>query len=70
MPKKMNEATQRVHILLFSSDWDELGRLYGDTVRRGQVIRALVRNYVRGIGAKAASHAGTAHVALGGEVEE
>ena len=48
MPK-VPEKTRRVHILLFEEDWQTLGSLYGDTVKRGQVIRALVRAHVRGI---------------------
>lgn len=51
MPK-VPEKTRRVHILLYEDDWATLGSLYGDTVKRGQVIRALVRAHVRGIRAR------------------
>lgn len=51
MPK-VPEKTRRVHILLYEDDWQTLGSLYGDTVKRGQVIRALVRAHVRGIKAR------------------
>jgi hypothetical protein len=51
MPK-VPEKTRRVHILLYENDWQTLGSLYGDTVKRGQVIRALVRAHVRGIRAR------------------
>jgi hypothetical protein len=55
MPK-VPEKTRRVHILLFEDDWATLGALYGDTVKRGQVIRALVRAHVRGIRARVEQH--------------
>lgn len=49
---KVPEKTRRVHIILYEDDWATLGSLYGDTVKRGQVIRALVRAHVRGIKAR------------------
>lgn len=56
----MNETTSelseepkvRVHIQLFKSDWDWLGRAYGDSVKRSNVMRRLLRDYRRRIEAK------------------
>lgn len=73
MPR-MTEQTKRVHVVLYADDWEQLGVLVGDSVARGQVIRALVRNYVRSIRArvdqKQAAQLATNSASVAGETEE
>lgn len=47
------DRKKRVHVLVFEDDWNELGLMYGDAVKRGNVIRMILRDYVKRIRAKA-----------------
>jgi len=46
------EEKRRVHVLVYSSDWEKLGLMYGDSVKRGNVMRMLLRDYIKRIEAK------------------
>ena len=43
----LGEEKRRVHVLVFSSDWEKLGLMYGDSVKRGNVMRMLLRDYIK-----------------------
>lgn len=47
------DAKRRIHVLVYASDWDWLGRTYSDSVKRSNVIRRLLRDYRKRIEAKA-----------------
>ena len=64
---RTTEPTQRVHILLFKEDWEKLGLLYGDSVKRGQIVRMIVRRYVRDIAARVEQRGGRRMSAEGEE---
>ena len=46
------EEKRRVHVLVYASDWEKLGLMYGDSVKRGNVMRMLLRDYIKRIEAK------------------
>ena len=46
------EEKRRVHVLVYSSDWEKVGLMYGDSVKRGNVMRMLLRDYIKRIEAK------------------
>jgi hypothetical protein len=48
----LGEEKRRVHVLVYSSDWEKLGLMYGDSVKRGTVMRMLLRDYIKRIEAK------------------
>lgn len=43
----------RVHVLVYEKDWDRLGQLYGSAVKRGSIVRMLLRDFLRRLEAKA-----------------
>jgi hypothetical protein len=43
----------RVHILVFESDWEWLGVTYGSALKRGNIVRLLLRDFKRKMEAKA-----------------
>jgi len=47
------DAKKRVHVLVYEKDWERLGELYGSAVKRGNVIRMLLRDFLRRLEAKA-----------------
>ncbi len=47
-----DEEKRRVHVLVYASDWEKLGLMYGDSVKRGNVMRMLLRDYIKRIEAK------------------
>ena len=42
----------RVHILVFESDWDWLGTTYGSALKRGNIVRLILRDFRRKMEAK------------------
>jgi hypothetical protein len=42
----------RVHILVFEEDWDWLGITYGSALKRGNIVRMLLRDFKRRMEAK------------------
>lgn len=44
---------QRVHVMLPREDWERLGLLYGSSLKRGAVVRALVRRHLRWLAERA-----------------
>jgi hypothetical protein len=47
------DPKKRVHVLVYAQDWERLGQLYGSAVKRGNVIRMLLRDFLRRLEAKA-----------------
>ena len=47
------DLKRRVHILVYEKDWERLGELYGSAVKRGNVVRMLLRDFLRRLEAKA-----------------
>ncbi len=47
------DPKKRVHVLVYERDWERLGELYGSAVKRGNVIRMLLRDFLRRLEAKA-----------------
>ncbi len=47
------DPKKRVHVLVYERDWERLGELYGSAVKRGNVIRMLLRDFIRRLEAKA-----------------
>jgi hypothetical protein len=47
------DPKHRVHVLVFTRDWERLGELYGSAVKRGYVVRMLLRDYLRRLEARA-----------------
>ena len=47
------DPKRRVHVLVYKKDWERLGELYGSAVKRGNVIRMLLRDFLRRVEAKA-----------------
>lgn len=47
------DPKKRVHVLVYERDWDRLGELYGSAVKRGNVIRMLLRDFLRRLESKA-----------------
>ena len=43
----------RVHVLVHEKDWNRLGELYGSAVKRGSIVRMLLRDFLRRLEAKA-----------------
>jgi hypothetical protein len=43
----------RVHIQVYKRDWERLLAFYGDRVKRSNVIRELLHNFIQGIEARA-----------------
>ncbi len=46
--EKRQEKTprqKRVHIRVYASDWEALEKLYGKGIKRGTVVRTLIRDY-------------------------
>ena len=43
--KRPVNRLKRVHISVFASDWEALTRLYGESIKRGTVIRTLIKDY-------------------------
>lgn len=43
----------RVHVLVYEKDWERLGELYGSAVKRGSIVRMLLRDFLRRLEAKA-----------------
>ena len=42
----------RVHILVFEQDWEWLGTTYGSALKRGNIVRMLLRDFKRRMEAK------------------
>jgi hypothetical protein len=42
----------RVHILVYEQDWDWLGVTYGSALKRGNIVRMLLRDFKRRMEAK------------------
>ncbi len=47
------DPKRRVHVLVYARDWERLGELYGSAVKRGNVIRMLLRDFLRRLESKA-----------------
>jgi hypothetical protein len=47
-----DEEKRRVHILVFSSDWEKLKQIYPDSVKLSSVMRTMLRDYVKRIEAR------------------
>ena len=47
------DPKHRVHILVYAKDWERMGELYGNAVKRGSVVRMLIRDFLRRMEAKA-----------------
>ena len=43
----------RVHILVYEQDWEWLGITYGSALKRGNIVRMLLRDFKRRMEAKA-----------------
>lgn len=43
----------RVHVLVYKSDWEKLVRYYGSAMKRGNVVRMLLRDFIKRIESKA-----------------
>ena len=43
------DPKKRIHVLVYVRDWERLGELYGDSVKRGNVMRMLLRDFVKRI---------------------
>jgi hypothetical protein len=42
----------RVHILVYEQDWEWLGITYGSALKRGNIVRMLLRDFKRRMEAK------------------
>jgi hypothetical protein len=51
--KKEPEEIIRVHVHLFRRDWEEIDRIYGNTIGKAKATRYLLRNVLNQIRAKA-----------------
>lgn len=47
------DKKMRVHILVFEDDWEWLGVTYGSALKRGNIVRLLLRDFKRKMEAKA-----------------
>jgi hypothetical protein len=52
-PSAPGDKKIRVHILVFEQDWDWLGITYGSALKRGNIVRLLLRDFKRKMEAKA-----------------
>ena len=49
----VGDKKMRVHILVFEDDWEWLGITYGSALKRGNIVRLLLRDFKRKMEAKA-----------------
>jgi hypothetical protein len=52
-PEVSGDPKQRVHVLVYARDWERIGEIYGSAVKRGNVMRMLLRDFLRRLEAKA-----------------
>jgi hypothetical protein len=48
----VGDKKMRVHILVFEEDWNWLGITYGSALKRGNIVRMLLRDFKRRMEAK------------------
>jgi hypothetical protein len=46
------DKKMRVHILVYEEDWEWLGITYGSALKRGNIVRMLLRDFKRRMEAK------------------
>jgi len=51
-PSVMSDRKIRVHILVYEQDWEWLGITYGSALKRGNIVRMLLRDFKRRMEAK------------------
>ena len=51
-PEVSADKKMRVHILVFESDWEWLGITYGSALKRGNIVRMLLRDFRKRMEAK------------------
>lgn len=54
---RRRDEKARVHILVYQSDWDDLGVIFGGKLPRSEAIREILRSYIDNIRAKVAEQA-------------
>jgi hypothetical protein len=52
-PSTTGDKKIRVHILVYEQDWEWLGITYGSALKRGNIVRLLLRDFKRKMEAKA-----------------
>lgn len=64
--KKEHEGLSRVHIHVYSRDWEDLDRIFGgpDQIGKAKAARALIRAGLNQIRAKAEQHAKAVPVSI------
>lgn len=55
MPKKEAEDVSRVHLWLYTADWEKMKTLFEPTIGPSKAIREIVRNFLRTLEAKVES---------------
>jgi hypothetical protein len=45
MAEKLQEDLQRIHVLVFRRDWQWLHEVYPDGMKRGAILRQLLRDH-------------------------
>lgn len=52
-PELSGDKKVRVHVLVYEKDWEWLGTIYGSAIKRGSIVRMLVRDFKKRIEGKA-----------------
>lgn len=47
MPRSVDEPVERIHVMIYKSDAEQLKELFGETVGVTKAIRLIVRQYLK-----------------------
>ncbi len=47
MPRIIDEPVERIHVMLYKSDADQLKKLFGESVGVTKAIRLIIRQYLK-----------------------